>query len=78
MPREQKGDIYLFRHILRGFLSSCWGVVSYTAGSSLQITEPDLFFQLRGHSLCSDSWMVCHAGSSITAALQAPTNCHKA
>lgn len=54
------------------------GVVSYTAGSSLQITEPDLFFQLCGRSLCSDSWIVCHTGSDITAALEAPTNCHKA
>lgn len=25
MPREQKGDVYLFRHTLRGSLSSCWG-----------------------------------------------------
>lgn len=54
------------------------GVVSYTAGSSLQITEPDLFFQLCGHSPCSHPWIVCCTGSDITAALEAPTNCHKA
>lgn len=53
-------------------------VVSYTADSSLQIPEPDVFFELCGHSLCSASWMVCHTRSSITAAFGVPTNCHEA
>lgn len=48
-------------------------VVSCTAGCSLQISEPDLFFQLCGHS-----GMVCHSRSGTKAALEAPTNCHKA
>lgn len=60
--------------ILSGALFPAVGrVVSYTAGCSLQISEPDLFFQLCGHL-----GMVCHTRSGTKAALEAPTNCHKA